>query len=317
MLAVFKSENNLLQELEIDNIQSGSWINMVKPSEDELNKVSEVTNVPVDFLNPALDENEHSRIEIEDNCILFIINVPLMLDKNSFDTLPLGIVITESYIITVCLKDNNIISNFNKSQAKNFSTDRKVRFLLQILLKSAELYLRYMRYINQLTDNIELGLRKSMKNKALFQLFDLERSLIYFITALKDNGMVTAKIERLVSNQNLSSMLKLHEEDEELLEDVIIENRQAIEMVEMHSNILSSMMDAFASIISNNLNMVMKVLTSFTILIAIPTMIASFWGMNVDVPFRAHLGGFVYVVTFSFLATSITALLLVRKKMLF
>ena len=143
-----------------------------------------------------------------------------------------------------------------------------------------------MRYINNLTDELEKELHRSTKNKTLFELFELERSLVYFITALKDNAVVMEKLLRLRKNPVYQPILDIHEDEEELLEDVIIENKQAIEMVEMHSNILSGMMDALLQIISNNLNIVMKVLTSVTIMLAIPTMISSFWGMNVDVPFR-------------------------------
>lgn len=316
MIKLYKSDNdNILQELSLEAIEKGAWINLVKPTSEELCSINDLTSIPLDFLKSALDENEHSRIEIEENYILLIINIPLMLDKNSFDTVPLGIVISYDYIVTVCLKENKIIDNFINDKAKKFSTVKKTRFLFQLLLKSAEFYLRYMRYINHLTDELELELRRSMKNKALFQLFELERSLVYFITALKDNGVVMQKILRLRNNNNFSHLIKVYEEDEELLEDVIIENKQAIEMVEMHSNILTSMMDAFASIISNNLNMVMKFLTSVTIILAIPTMIASFWGMNVDVPWRGHAGGFVFIVILAIIVTGVAITLLWKRKM--
>lgn len=315
MLGIQVSQHKELKELGFDTIEKGSWFSLVSPDEYETAKVSEVTGIPIDFLNAALDENEHSRIEVEDNCLLVIINIPLMLDKNSFDTMPLGIIVTPDYFVTVCLKENMILNWFNSGNARYFSTFKKTRFLFLILLKSSELYLRYMRYINQLTDNLELSLRKSMKNKSLFQLFELERSLIYFITALKDNGIVTQKLLRLRNNISIQPLLRFYEDDDELLEDVQIETRQAIEMVEMHSNILGGMMDAFASIISNNLNMVMKFLTTVTILLAIPTMISSFWGMNVPVPMAEHPYGFIYILSLSLIVTGLASFFLWRRKM--
>lgn len=315
MLGINVTQHKELKELGFDTIEKGAWFSLVNPDEYETAKVSEVTGIPIDFLNAALDENEHSRIEVEDNCVLVIINIPLMLDKNSFDTMPLGIIVTPDYFVTVCLKENMILNWFNSGNARYFSTFKKTRFLFLILLKSSELYLRYMRYINQLTDNLELSLRKSLKNKSLFQLFELERSLIYFITALKDNGIVTQKLLRLRNNINIQHLLRFYEDDEELLEDVQIETRQAIEMVEMHSNILGGMMDAFASIISNNLNMVMKFLTTVTILLAIPTMLSSFWGMNVPVPMGQHPYGFIYIISLSVIITGLAAFFLWRRKM--
>jgi magnesium transporter len=314
MLNICKTDNNILQNISDNGIEQGSWINLVKPSVDELRIVKEQTGVPMDFLKAALDAEERSRLEIEDDCLLVITNVPIMEDETNFDTLPLGIIITPEHFITVCLKDNRILSYFNNDNIRHFSTNQKTRFLFQILYRSAILYLRYLKYINQHTDEIELNLRKSMKNKALFQLLQLQKSLVYFTAALKDNNIVMNKLMKL-RNNNLQHIIEFHEEDEDLLEDVIIENKQAIEMVEMHSNILTGMMDAFASIISNNLNIVMKFLTSVTILLAIPTMTASFWGMNVNVPWRDAHWGFVYVLCFSVLFTGFASFLLWKKKM--
>jgi magnesium transporter len=310
-----ETNSSALYELSLDNIEKDSWFKLSKPTPEELTLVSEATSVPLDFLTAALDENEHSRIDFEDDYILVIINIPLLIDKNRFDTMPLGIIITRDQFITISLKENKIIDSFIQLNIKNFSTSRKIHFLFLILLKTAEHYLRYMRYINHLTDDLELSLRKSMQNQSLFQLFELERSLVYFITALKDNNVVMEKILRLRKNKVVEHLLTINEEDEDLLEDVIIENKQAIEMVEMHSNILGGMMDAFASIISNNLNIVMKFLTSVTILLAIPTMISSFWGMNVDVPFRNHSGGFATVAVIATVSTALAFTLLWRKKM--
>lgn len=301
MLKVCKAHHNKrLEELSIEQADNCSWINLIKPTDEELKQVIDITGCPPDFLTAALDENEHSRIELEDDFILIVINIPFLVDKNKFDTMPVGIIFSDTFFITTCLKENKILDYFNAENCRKFSTEKRAHFLFTLFLKNAEYYLRYMRYINNITDELELSLRKSMKNKSLFQLFEIERSLVYFITALKDNKVVTEKLLRLRKNQKFQELITIDEDDEELLEDAMIENKQAIEMVEMHSNILGGMMDAFASIISNNLNIVMKFLTSVTIILAIPTMISSFWGMNVDVPFRNHPGGFIYVVIIAF-----------------
>jgi len=316
VLNVYRTIDNFeLEELNISQADNNSWIKLIKPTDEELKQVIERTGCPSDFLTAALDENEHSHIELEDDYMLIIINIPFMVSKNKFDTTPIGIIFSSTFFITICLQENKILDYFDKKNSKKFSTAKRANFLFTLLLKNAEHYLRYMRYINTVTDDLELSLRKSMKNQSLFQLFEIERSLVYFITALKDNKVVTEKLLRLQKNKNAKYIISISEDDEELLEDAIIENKQAIEMVEMHSNILGGMMDAFASIISNNLNIVMKFLASITIILAIPTMVASFWGMNVDVPFKDHPGGFVFVIVIAFVISSLSFWGLWKKNM--
>lgn len=307
MLKVYRSKpDSDLEKLDITQADRNSWIKLVKPTEEELKKVSEITGCPEAFLSASLDENEHSRIELEDDFMLIVVNAPFIVSKNKYDTIPIGIIFSDNYFITSCLRDNKVLDYFSVENCKKFSTDKRAHFLFTLFLKNAENYLKYMRTINNITDELELRLRKSMKNKSLFQLFEIERSLVYFITSLKDNNVVTEKLMRLRKNHDIQSFLTIDEDDEMLLEYAIIENRQAIEMVEMHSNVLGGMMDAFASIISNNLNIVMKILTSITIILAIPTMIAGFWGMNLDVPFKDNHFGFVYVIIIAFVASFIS-----------
>lgn len=302
MLNVYKTNlQSKLENLDLGQADVDCWIKLLKPTDEEIESVVEITGCPLDFLTASLDENEHSRIEVEDDFMLIIVNVPLFVRKDKYDTIPIGIILSDKYFITACLRENKVLEYFSAQNSKKFSTSKRTNFLFTLFLKNAEHFLKYMRFINNITDELEIRLRKSMENKSLFQLFELERSLVYFITALKDNNMVTEKLMRLRKNKNIQELITIDEDDEELLEDAIIETKQAIEMVEMHSNILGGMMDAFASIISNNLNIVMKFLTSITIILAIPTMIASFWGMNVDVPFKDHPGGFIYVVTIAFI----------------
>ena len=314
MLQIFKTqEDKTLKELSINEFEQGSWFNLIKPTADEIKQVAAALNIDSDFLRDSLDSEERSRIELDDDKLLIITNIPMMEDENSFDTLPLGVILTPENIVTVSLKENRIISFFNQDTTKLFDTSNRTRFLFQILFRSTKFYLRYLEHINRHTDKIEVELRRTMKNKALFQLLDVQKSLVYFTTALKDNGRVLEKLSRFKKFAGFSNFMEYNEEIEDLMEDVIIENKQAVEMVEMHRNILESMMDAFASIISNNLNIVMKFLTSVTIILAIPTMVSSFWGMNVDVPMAHFHYAFLGILMFSLILDGIKATILAKK----
>ena len=257
MLEVFKHNNGHLEDdLSIATAEKGSWINVVNPDSDDLQIVSMVTEIPTDVLKMALDTEERSRVEIEDDYVFVVINIPIILETDSYDTLPLGVFITPDFIVTVCLQETDVMKAFTQNKYPLFYTFKKTRFLFQILFRTATLFLRYLQQINHRTDDIESILRHSMRNREFFMLLELQKSLTFFASALRGNGAVMEKLLRLRRNQSLHHLLKLYEEDEDLLEDVIIENKQAIEMVEMYSNILMNMSDTFASIISNNLNIV-------------------------------------------------------------
>ncbi len=315
MIEILKTTDDKLVELGINEAQSGSWFNLINPTYDEIQKVSIILNLDESFLRNSLDVDERSRIEIEDDSVLIITNIPVMEDEGNYDTLPLGIIFTDRGFITVTSKKNKVISSFNKDTAGSFDTRNKTKFLLDILFRSTKFYLRYLNYIYKQSEEIEDELRKTMKNKALFQLFEMQKSLVYFTTALKDNYIMLQKIMRLTKSTKQNSLLKFNEDDIDLLEDVIIENQQAHEMVEMHRNILENMMDTFASIISNNLNIVMKFLTSIAIIFAIPTMFSSFWGMNVAVPFGNNPYGFFIVGLISIAAAICAAVFFAKKGM--
>ncbi|HHW36458.1 MAG TPA: magnesium transporter CorA family protein [Bacillales bacterium] len=303
--------NELGDIQETTDIVKGCWVNLISPTEEEINYTANQLQIPMDFLKDPLDEEERSRIEKEDDNILIIINMPLVtrdeFDRPIYDTIPLGMIITKDCFVTICLKDNPIFHLFSQNKVKQFFTFKKTRFALQMLYLTATSYLRFLKQINKQTDEIESELHQSMKNKELFSLLNLEKSLVYFMTSLKSNNIVMQKMLR-------SSYLRMYEDDKELLEDVIIENQQAIEMAETHSSILSGMMDAFASVISNNLNMVMKFLTSFTIILALPTMVASFYGMNVSIPFQDYPHAFFIAMFISILFASITAFIFWKKR---
>ena len=314
MIKILKSEDNKqLNRLSINEAVSGSWFSLIAPNEEEIKQVSLVLGLDEDFLLNSLDLDERSRIEIEDGNILIITNLPVMTEDGCFDTLPLGIIYTPTSIITVCSKDNNILSSFNENTAYSFDTRNKTEFMLKILYRSVKFYLKYLDIIN--TDNIEEELQKATNNKALFQLMEIQKTLVYFSTALKDNDIVLQKLLRM-ANSASTRYIKNTEEDIDLLEDVIIDTKQAIEMVDMHRMILEAMMEGFASIINNNLNQIMKFLAAITIIMSIPTMIGGLWGMNVKVPYGDDINGFIIVVSFSVLL-SIAAVLYFRKKGMF
>lgn len=315
MYKIVKSTDTSLDELELDSLEKGCWIDVVAPSEDELQEIAAATNIQMDFLTAALDEEEKSRIELEDDQILIVVDIPILRSNKDYDTLPLGIIVTENCICTVCLEPNAVTADFSAHNSKLFCTFKKTRFLFQILYKSATLYLKYIRIIIRRTDELEKHLRQSMQNSELFNLLDLQKSLTYFSTSLRSNYIVMEKLLRLRSATQSQHLIKLYEEDEDLLEDVIIEYKQAVEMVEMYSHILNSMMEVFASIISNNLNLVMRFLASITIILAIPTLISGLWGMNVDVPFSGSAYGFVYVLGVAVCVTCIAGYFLWKRRM--
>ena len=317
MIKIFKTEENKkLQKLSISEAVSGSWFSLINPTEEEIKQVSLVLGLDEDFLRNSLDLDERSRIEIEDGNILIITNLPIMTDDGCFDTLPMGIIYTPTSIMTVCSKDNNILASFNETTAYSFDTRNKTEFMLKILYRSVKFYLKYLDIINRTSEDIETELQKATNNKALFQLMEIQKTLVYFSTALKDNDIVLQKIMRMTKSTSSVNYLKTTEEDMDLLEDVIIDTKQAIEMVDMHRMILEAMMEGFASIINNNLNLVMKFLAAITIIMSIPTMIGGLWGMNVAVPFGSNPYGFLIVVTLSVII-SFAVVAYFRKKGMF
>ena len=306
-------ETNKLEE--IKEFRKGSWINLVNPSENEIKRVCESINIQEDFIRDALDYEEKARIDEEedDNTILFVIDVPVIEkseDNDIYSTMPLGmIVVRDDFFITVSLRKNKVIEDFEKRKIKNFQTYKKTRFIFQIFYLNSSYFLNYLKQINKETEIAEYILKNSMKNKELLKLLSLEKGLVYFATSLKSNEIVMEKTMR-------GKIVKLYDDDEDILEDAIIENRQAIEMAQIYTNILNGTMDAYASIISNNLNGVMKFLTSITIVLAIPTMISSFWGMNVQLPFENSPMGFVIMVLIAVILTLVVTWWLKRKDML-
>ena len=316
MLKIYKSmESGPLQELTLKTLEKGAWINIIDPTPYELKVVSNLTEVDPDFLRSALDDEERSHTDVEDDSVMVLTNVPVCRDKDSYDALPLAIIVTDEFILTVCLEETPVISEFNERTAKLFRTYKKTRFLFQILYKSATYYLKYLRQISKTSDEIEEQLRHDMKNSEILRLLTLQKGLTYFNAAIRSNGAVLDKLMRIRNNQSLAPILKVYEEDEDLLEAVIIENKQAREMVEMYSKILARIADTFSSIISNSQNLVMKFLAAMTIIIAIPTVVSSFFGMNVPVPLADNPNGFLYVMILAFAISITSAYVLWRRDM--
>lgn len=295
---------------EVPVYEEGCWISVTAPSDDEVSFLIEHYQLDAGFVRSALDEEESSRIEVEDDQTLIIVDYPVSYEDASaksgvmYSTLPMGIILTERNVFTISLKENTIISELSGGMIKNVRTSLKTRFILTILLRIALKFLQYLKQIEKVSYATERSLHRSMRNKELFQLLDLEKSLVYFSTSLKANEITLEKIYR-------GRVIKLYEEDQDLLEDVLIEIHQAVEMTNIYTSIQSGMMDAFASIISNNLNIVMKRLTIITILMAVPTIIFSYYGMNVPaLPIATNW----FPILLSLIITGISSIFLLRRE---
>lgn len=310
MLEIFKTAETG-ELIKLEQFEKGCWINLFAPTVDEIRRVETELAILPSFIRDPLDDEEKPHVDTEDEQVLIVVDIPYVYEEDGtqmYETMPMGIVVTDDYIITVSFRKNEIIETIKRNRLKEFFTHKHTRFTFQLLFIASKEFLRYLRLIDKKTDDAERTLRKAMRNKELFMLLQLEKSLVFFTTSLKSNEMV---MERLLRGKGL----KKYEEDQDLLEDVIIENKQAIEMANIYSSILSSMMGTFASVISNNLNMVMKFLAAMTIVLSIPTLIASVWGMNVGVPWEGNIMGFVYVGAISALATGGAFFLLWKKDM--
>ena len=305
-------DTNVTSETKI--FQKGNWINMINPTKDEIELICEAVNIESDFITYSLDAEEKARIDIEDDgTILFIIDVPVSEEENGnvvYSTMPVGLIfVRDEYLITVSLKETALITKMEKLVQKSLATYKKSQFLFQVFYENASMYLSMLKIINKKTELLEKTLKKSLKNEDLMKMLNIEKSLVYFTTSLKSNELVMEKTLR-------GKIIKLYEEDEDLLEDSIIENKQAMEVAKTYSDILNETMDVYASVISNNINDVMKILTSITIILAVPTLIASIWGMNVPVPFQYNPHGFVLLIAISIVVTLLTMIWFKKKDML-
>ena len=310
MIRIFKTEDGAMHEKE--EMQPGCWIALTNPTASEIIDIADTYQIDPDHLRAPLDEEERSRIEVEDEYTLILVDFPSIEERNGKDwfvTIPLAIITTKDVLITVCLEETPVLTSFMDGRVRDFHTFMKTRFILQILYKNATQFLQYLRIIDKKSEVIERKLHQSQKNEELIELLELEKSLVYFTTSLRSNEVVLEKLLRI-------EKIKKYPEDTDLLEDVIVENKQAIEMANIYSGILSGTMDAFASVISNNLNIVMKFLATVTIVLSIPTMIASFYGMNVNshgMPFADSPYGFAIVLGLTLLLSLFVAYIFNKK----
>lgn len=310
MIRIFKTVDGKIQQIKEE--VEGCWVALTNPTASEIFEIADKYGIEVDHLRAPLDEEERSRIEVEDNYTLILVDIPVIEERNEkewYGTIPLAIIVAKDRIFTICLEDTPVLTAFMDGRVRNFYTYMKTRFILQILYKNSTMYLHYLRIIDKKSEFVEKKLHASTRNQELIELMELEKSLVYITTSLRSNEVVLEKLLKIDS-------IKKYPEDAELLEDVIIENKQAIEMANIYNGVLSGTMDTFASVISNNLNIVMKFLATVTIVMSIPTMIFSAYGMNLNpagMPFSGTPYGFLIVIALSLLISIIVAVIFSKK----
>jgi magnesium transporter len=307
MITIFNTVNRRLEE--IQKPVPGCWINVVDPSDDELAWLIKEFPFSEEYLMDPLDIDEKARAERDEDILFTLIKIPHFRGKKDeapFITIPLGVLQNDDYFITITKEDNVIVQEFENNRVKNLNTSKHYRFLLLILLKTATKFLAHLREINKTVDQIEDDLQLSMKNQDIFDLLKYQKVLIYYTTALKSNELMMARLNRL-------QLLRTYEEDEELFQDVVTEFQQAIEMTNIANNILLQMTSAYASIINNNMNKVIKTLTLITIVLYVPTLIASFFGMNVHIPGQDSQSAFAWIMSIS-LGLALTILFIFMRR---
>ncbi len=298
---------------QIESFKENCWVDMVNPSDDECEDIAKLTGIHEDMLKAALDEEERARTEFDDGNSMFVVDCPLIVDTDdggdSYTTLPLAVIYNKKCTVTVCLKGNTVLRDFITGR-EPIRTDMPLHFMLTFMLGNAKRFLYSLKQIDRKTRRIQSEMEKTMRNSEIIQLLDLQNSLVYFSTSLNSNERVHEKLFKVEG-------VATREEYLDLYEDVIIESKQAIETCNIYKNILSVTMDAYGSVISNNANDTMKKLTIITILLAVPTMIAGFWGMNMPVPgqdgYAFYQTGWFWLVTAAaILLTGAIGLLLLK-----
>lgn len=300
MITIYKSSETGM--IRLPEVVSGCWIHVIDPTPEEITQLQEL-GLPLDYLTYPLDLDERSRTERENGELLIVLRVPVFQGEAEdipYTTIPLGIILTDQWVVTICKRHIEFLEEFVNGRVKGLSTGKRLRFVLRLLLQTANRYLYYLRVINRAVDLLEDQLQRSTRNKEVLELLKYQKSLTLFTTSLKSNELLLERLQRM-------QLFKTFPEDEDLLDDVLTENQQAIEMTNIASTILSSMMDAFASIISNNLNSVMKFLASVTIVLSLPTMVASFYGMNVHLPLEDVPNAFWFTIGLSLVLSISTA----------
>jgi magnesium transporter len=313
MISIYKTDIKNNELLKLETIEQDSWINLVAPTQEEIDEVVTATGIERELIVTILDEEELPRIEVTDNSTLIVMDFPYTENKkqkNKFSTMPVGIFITNNNIVTVSLKKCEVFYDLIGGKVKGFYTQKKTRFVIQLSHKISMLYLKYLKSIDKEIEEKEEIMSKSTGNEELISLLNTEKSLVYFITALKSNGFILEKLAK-------GNTIKLFEEDAELLDDAIIENNQGKETANIYREILSNISETYATIISNNLNVVMKFLASITIVFSIPTIVFAFFGMNVPFGwFELSPIAAISIGIFSIAISLLTALFLRKKDLL-
>lgn len=310
MLKVYKKGlNNTIEK--VSKIEKNCWIDLSSPKHDEILKVVNETGIDKDLLLKLQDEEEVPRIEIEDDSTLIVMDCPYYEGEISeYYTFPLGIIINKNFLVTVSLRKQELIKLVKNNELKDVDINLKSRFVIQMLYNNSRLYIKYLRLIDRAIEKSQKLLKDNTRNKELIKMLNIEKSLVYFINSLRDNHILIEKLSK-------GNIIPLYEEDLELLEDVHIESKQAIDMANTYREVLGSISDAYNNIISNNLNVAMKALTSITILFSVPTMVSSFMGMNVPLGiFEEYQYSFVILFLGSLILSIIVGIYLKKKKLL-
>ncbi len=295
--------------LPLNSFEKGCIVNVTDPTPSELNTLKTALKVPEDFLTDIIDVDERSRLEVEDDVLLMIYRIPYQNQSNGFPftTIPLGIVLSKEELVIICQRNNEVLDDFFSRSGKGFVIENKIDLILHLFMRTTMFYNRYLKQVNNQTNLIEQELEKSTRNKELHRLLKMEKCLVYFTTSLRSNEMMMIKLKN-------SKWIRDFEFSQDLLDEAMIETKQAIEMAKIYSDIQTGMMDAFASVISNNLNIVMKQLTIITIILMIPTLISSFYGMNVPNGLENNKFAFWLILAGAIIASTIGSLLISRKK---
>ena len=313
MLKYYKTDNQIIHEEE--RLDDGVWVQMINPTSQEAEEIANALNVDIDDVKAALDPEESSRVELQDGYTLILVDVPtteIRHEKQSYTTIPLGIILAQDVIVTICTEDTPVLKNFVMNRVKEFSTKKRLRFVYQILYRTATIYQANLRIIDKRRTEIEERIGGDTEDVELMGQQELESTQVYFATSLRANGAVLDRLTRY-------KRLEQYPEDKELLGDVIVENQQAIEMTLIYRDIINGTRELMSSVIDNRLNNVMKYLTSITIVMAIPTVISGIYGMNVNerwMPFANTPHGFLIICVLTLLICSITMVILHKKKML-
>lgn len=301
-----QGDKNLAQS---DQVVKDCWVDVRNVSKEDLTRLEKEFAIAPELLADIMDIDEQARIEKEDEYTAIIVRLPVF--DNSFEvsyfTVPVGIILYPDKIVTICQRSSDVLDDLTGHRVRDFSVKNKNTFVLNLMGRAALSYLRALKELNKKTAIIEHELQKSVKNNELVQLLSIQKSLVFFTTSIKTNELLLEKLQK-------SPFIHFKEEEQELLEDVLTDNKQAIEMANIYSSILTGTMDAFASVISNNLNMVMKKLTIVSIVLMIPSMVAGFYGMNVALPFQASPFAFAGIFGVSILTSIIGAVMLGDRK---